>query len=52
MIDALVNFKDTFLNYFNLVKDILPAPIAIIVLPFISLLLLLIVYKIFRKVVI
>lgn len=52
MIDSLVNFKNTFINYFNLAKDILPNPIALIILPFIPLLLLLIAYKILRKVVI
>lgn len=50
--DALVNFKDTFLNYFNLAKDILPDPITMIILPFIPLLLGLVAYKILRKVVI
>ncbi len=52
MIDSLVNFKDTFLNYFNLAKNILPDEISTIILPFIPLILLLSAYKIFRKVVV
>lgn len=50
MIDSILNFKDIFLNYFNLSKNILPDSISVIILPFIPLILLLVAYKILRKV--